>query len=233
MAPERSGEISDRLAREFDAWVADGRADRLEAGHAPFADPVFARMPTRAGSSILDLSCGTGWAARRLAHRAHRGKVWGTDLSPAMVERARRNPDNPPNVDFEVAPAEALPFSDGFFDIVFSMEAFYYFPDIPAALAECRRVLRAGGELDIVLNLYWENEPSRRWPALLDVPVKVLRAADWLSLCEAVGFSAVFEERIPDSSPVPRDFQPSRFFANAAELRKFRDQGALRIAAVR
>jgi SAM-dependent methyltransferase len=222
-----------RLAGEFDRWVEDGRAARLEAGHSVIADAVIARMPIRGRSSVLDLSCGTGWATRRLAGRAHHGRVWGVDVSPAMIRIARNDPRNPPHVDFEVAPAEALPFPADTFDAVFSMEAFYYFPDVPAALAECRRVLKPSGELDVVIHLFWENELSRRWPELLEVPVTLLPAADWVKMCQAVGFSAAFEERVPDSTPVRDEEAPSKFFRTPQELRKFREQGALRVVAVK
>ena len=233
MIPSPGPDPHRRLAEEFDRWVTDGRGEELERDHSAIADSVIARMPIRAHSTVLDLSCGTGWATRRLASRAHHGKVWGVDGSPAMVERARRAPNNSPMVDFEVARSDALPFAPGTFDAIFSLEAFHYYPDVPAALAECRRVLKPSGELDIVIQLFWENELSRRWPELLDVPVLVLKASDWVGLCRAVGFSAVFEERVPDSTPAPPDFAGDRHFRDAAELAQFREQGALRIVAVR
>lgn len=222
-----------RLAEEFNGWARDGRGEELEREHSGIADTVMARMPVRAHSQILDLSCGFGWAARHLARRAHHGKVWGADVSPAMIERARAHPDNPANLDFEIAPADHLPFAPETFDLIFSMEGFYYFPDIPAALAECRRVLKPAGELDIVINLFWENELSRRWPALLSVPVTLLKASDWVELALAVGFAAAFEERIADSTPVPPDYAGGKHFGGPEELAKFRQQGALRIVAVR
>lgn len=233
MTPVSGPDPHRRLAEEFDRWVSDGRGEELEREHSTIADSVIARMPIRAHSTVLDLSCGTGWATRRLASRAHHGKVWGVDVSPAMVERARRAANNPPTVDFEVARADALPFDPETFDAIFSLEAFYYYPDVPAALAECLRVLKPSGELDIVIQLFWENELSRRWPELLNVPVLVLKASDWVSLCRAIGFSAVFEERVLDSTPVPFDFAGDRHFRDASELARFREQGALRVVAVR
>jgi arsenite methyltransferase len=230
---EPTNDPHSRLADEFDRWASEGRGEELEREHSTIADTVISRMPLRAHSTVLDLSCGTGWAARRIAARAHHGKVWGVDVAPSMVERARRAPNNPVNVDFEVARADRLPFAPDTFDAIFSLEAFYYYPDIPAALAECRRVLKPSGELDIVINLFWENELSRRWPELLNVPVVMLKAADWVALCSAVGFSASFEERVPDSTPVPADFRGDRHFGDGAELARFREQGALRVVAVK
>lgn len=230
---ESVGDPNLRLVEEFDRWAADGRGEELERDHSEIADVVIARMPLRAHSTVLDLSCGTGWATRRIAARVHHGKVWGADVSPAMVECARAAANNPVNVDYEVARADHLPFAPETFDAIFSLEAFYYYPDIPAALAECRRVLKPAGELDIVINLFWENELSRRWPKLLNVPVVLLKAADWVGLCEAVGFSASFGERVPDSTPVPEDFPGDRHFQSGAELAKFREEGALRVVGIK
>jgi arsenite methyltransferase len=222
-----------RLRVEFDRWAREGRGEAMEEGHSAIADAVITRMPIQPESVLLDLSCGSGWATRRLARRAHHGKVWGVDLSSAMIERARHAPDNPPNVDYDIAPASALPFGDETFDAILSIEAFYYFPDVAGVLAECLRTLKHSGELDILINLFWENELSRRWPDLLNVPVHVLKAADWVKLAKAVGFSAVYEERIPDSTPVPADYPGGRWFQNAEELTRFRQQGALRVVAIR
>jgi ubiquinone/menaquinone biosynthesis C-methylase UbiE len=48
-----------------------------------------------------------------------------------MIELAREQSGSYPNVNFEVASAEQLPFADGEFTHAFSMESLYYYRDLP------------------------------------------------------------------------------------------------------
>jgi len=96
----------DRLAPKWDA----GRDPRHLQPFERALDAVpFA--PRRA----LDLGTGTGDGARAMLARWPEADVIGVDLSPAMVELARRKV---PEARFEVADAAALPFPDGYFDLV-------------------------------------------------------------------------------------------------------------------
>ena len=91
---------------------------------------------------VLDLGTGTGVVALALAERYPEGEVVGIDLSPGMIEEARRKlvPALAGRVRFEVGDASALALPDGDFDLVVlsNMIPFY---------DELARVLRAGGTL--------------------------------------------------------------------------------------
>ena len=80
-------------------------------------------------AKALDLGTGTGKAARLVATRFPEAEVVGVDLSPAMVEEARRllPVELAARVRFEVADASRLPFPDGAFDLVtmFNMIPFF------------------------------------------------------------------------------------------------------------
>jgi SAM-dependent methyltransferase len=58
----------------------------------------------------------------------------------------------------DVVTREFLPFDDGSFDVVLCTQAFYYVGDPAAALAEIRRVLRAGGTVVITVPVVWEYD---------------------------------------------------------------------------
>ena len=96
-----------------------------------------------AGRDVLEIACGTGQGLGLLADAAVR--VAAGDISPAMVEQVRAHYDD--RVDARVMDATALPFEAASFDVVVLFEAIYYLPDLPAFLAEARRVLRPGGDL--------------------------------------------------------------------------------------
>ena len=93
--------------------------------------------PTRA----LDLGCGGGHVAYRLA--AHAGAVVACDLSAEMLSavRATAAARGLENLATELAKAERLPFEDGAFDFVASRFSAHHWRDMPAGLAEARRVV--------------------------------------------------------------------------------------------
>jgi ubiquinone/menaquinone biosynthesis C-methylase UbiE len=110
---------------------------------------VRGAQPAR-GMRVLDLASGTGEPALSLAQAVGpEGRVVGTDLVPEMLEAARENAAalGLSNMEFRVADAEHLPFSDGAFDRVTCRFGIMFFPDIAKAMAEIRRVLKPGGRV--------------------------------------------------------------------------------------
>jgi ubiquinone/menaquinone biosynthesis C-methylase UbiE len=102
------------------------------------------------GMKVLDLASGTGEPALSLAQAVGpQGRVVATDLVPEMLEHARQNAaaHGLYNLEFRMADAESLPFSDGEFDRVTCRFGIMFFADIPKAMAEIRRVLKPGGRV--------------------------------------------------------------------------------------
>ncbi len=119
----------------------------------------------RPGLSILDLACGTGEPALSLAKAVGTsGRVMATDLVPEMLEAARRNAaaQNLANIEFQFADAEALPFSDAEFDRVTCRFGVMFFPNIPKAMSEIRRVLKPGGRVCFAVFGSLEENPIFR-----------------------------------------------------------------------
>jgi SAM-dependent methyltransferase len=79
-----------------------------------------------------------------------------TDFSPGMVAQAQATLDQvspqDPRFTFERADALALPAASGSLDAVIANHMLYHVPDVPAALAEFRRVLKPGGRLFAATN---------------------------------------------------------------------------------
>lgn len=96
---------------------------------------------------VLEVGCGTGTFAARLALALPSSRVTATDASPRMVELAAAR-----GVEACVADIQALPFDGGSFDAVAGMWMLYHVPDLDTALAEVRRVLRPGGLFVAVTN---------------------------------------------------------------------------------
>jgi SAM-dependent methyltransferase len=94
---------------------------------------------------ILETAAGTGVVTRAMAARLPASvDITATDLNQAMLDRAADIELTRP-VKWRQADATKLPFADETFDTVVCQFGAMFFPDKPAAFAEARRVLRAGG----------------------------------------------------------------------------------------
>ena len=219
----QSGET---LREEFNRWAEAGRGEGMEQDHLPIVLPVLDRMCLGPEDNVLDLGCGAGWLARLVAEQVPEGRVVGIDISDEMIRRARRNNVAVENAMFVVGEAQEIPWDANFFTHVISVEAAYYWPDPRAALREMHRVLREGGSAWVLINYYRENVHAHQWGEILTVPSHLLSAAEWAELFSDAGFSNVKHERISDPTPAPDRYE-GRWFRDAAQLRAFRQEGAL------
>jgi ubiquinone/menaquinone biosynthesis C-methylase UbiE len=121
-------------------WGADMR--RMFADVARLAD-----VP--AGTSVLDIPCGGGFALRVL-RPGQPVRYTAADISPHMLQRARevaRRMRAQDAIEFVEADVTALQFDDASFDLCVTYNGLHCLPDPRAALAELTRVLRPGGTL--------------------------------------------------------------------------------------
>jgi SAM-dependent methyltransferase len=102
---------------------------------------VVAELP-RDARTVLDVGCGNGRYLRWIQTSRPTSRVVGIDISPDMLEHARR--DTGCRL-VAVADAQTLPCRGGTFDAALAMHVLYLLPDPRAALAELFRVVRAGG----------------------------------------------------------------------------------------
>lgn len=138
-ADEYLDEHGDFLGDDGFVWCPEGL--REDDAHL-LGDPAGL-----AGRRVLEVGCGAGQCARRLA--ALGARVVGVDLSGAMLDRARalgRRPGSPAVAGLVQADARRLPFADGSFDVAFSAYgAVPFVADPERVMAEVARVLRPGG----------------------------------------------------------------------------------------
>lgn len=109
------------------------------------AAPTFLDwLAVRPGASWLDVGCGTGILAETLLQLCAPESVDAIDPAAAQIAAAAQGP-LAGRAQFHVADARQLPFADASFDVVASALVINFIPDQPLALAEMRRVARAGG----------------------------------------------------------------------------------------
>lgn len=142
-----------------------------------YARDRFEYIAGRAGwpyGNVLELGCGTGFFLLnlKLAGVVEHGHV--TDLSPGMVEVARRNASRLGfEVEGRVADAERIPYDDGTFDLVVGHAVLHHIPDVEQSLREVLRVLKPGGRF------VFAGEPTR-WGDY--VARRLSRAAWWATM---------------------------------------------------
>jgi len=224
--------FSDSLRDEFNRWAEAGRGEDMEQEHLPIVLPLLDRMRLAQDENVLDVGCGSGWLAALLAEQVPEGRVVGMDVSDEMVRRARKRNDEIENVMFVVGEAGEVPWDAQFFSQALSVESAYYWPDPARGLREIFRVLREGGGAWVLINFYRENPHAHQWKEILTVPVHLLSAEEWAALLREAGFTDVTWERIPDPTPVPETYS-GRWFRDAAQLRAFRETGALLVRGIR
>lgn len=131
----------------FGNWYDEKQGDTGDAWHRTLIDPgLFARIGTvTAGTRVLDLGCGNGYIARRLARSG--AKVVGVDASDALLERARaREQAEPLGVVYHRTDASDLRMlSDRSFDLAVANMALIDFADAAGAIREVGRVLVPSG----------------------------------------------------------------------------------------
>jgi ubiquinone/menaquinone biosynthesis C-methylase UbiE len=98
------------------------------------------------GERILDVGAGKGRVAARV-HEASKSEVFAVDPNTDRVSVMKHDF---PAVQSSVASAESLPFSDAYFDKVYTTMALHHFADLDKAGREVARVLKQGGSFTVV-----------------------------------------------------------------------------------
>lgn len=149
---KKMDEKSAELLRSRSRTAFDAQAPTYDTGmegeHARRLYPHVLAEVTRAAAGdsvprLLDLGCGTGALAALVLERVPGARLSCVDLSPEMVEVARKRLGD--RADVLLCDAERLPFRDGSFDVVWCNDSFHHYPDPERAAFQAWRVLAPGG----------------------------------------------------------------------------------------
>ena len=193
----------DKIAKVYDLLA--------EKSDGPVRQAGMDKLAAREGETILEIGFGTGHCLVATAKAVGpRGKACGIDISEEMLKytRALAQQDQiADRLELHCGDATRLPFADATMDAIFMSFTLELFdtPEIPKALAECRRVLRQAGRIvvvgmskedahGVIFEVYeWSH---RHFPNFVDCrPIFVRRAL------EAAGFS--IQETVKMSMWVP------------------------------
>jgi ubiquinone/menaquinone biosynthesis C-methylase UbiE len=153
------------------------------------------------GETVLDIGSGAGidafYAAKRVGER---GRVIGLDMTPAMIERARKSAEASglKQVEFRLGQAEAMPVEDGTVDVILSNCVINLAEDKGRVFEEAYRVLKPGGRLSISdmvtagpLPMSVRSDPAK-WAGCIN---GALAEQEYLDLVRQAGFVEVVGKR--------------------------------------
>ncbi len=191
---ERMQGIRNRLQKE--AWTGFLARTVGEAKETPKA--------------VLDVGTGTGFLALLLAGLGHRVKA--LDLSPGMVEQARRNAaERGLTAEFAVADGESLPEPDGAYDVLVNRNVLWTLPRPDQAVADWKRVLKPGGLLVVIDGDWFDNPFSYRAKRFLGHALVAVTRFENLWARERKlrqGYDGGFDQSLPLKGPGNRQKFP-------------------------
>jgi ubiquinone/menaquinone biosynthesis C-methylase UbiE len=175
-----------RIARFYDPVAA--RTSRALAGAVARAAGISP------GERVLDVGCGTG--VQLEVYASHGARCWGVDLSPAMLDVARRRLADL-DVRLELADATNLSFGDGSFDVVTTTMLLHELEPhtADAIIGQMRRLSSSGGRMVIVDYATDTLTPSGRARRVLSTVVERLAGrghyVQWRSFLRRGGVPAL------------------------------------------
>ncbi|MEL7642362.1 MAG: class I SAM-dependent methyltransferase [Solidesulfovibrio sp.] len=165
---------------------------RMNRSHFALTTWGLAHMAVAADADVLDIGCGGGRTLARLAQLAPRGRICGIDASEKSVAMSRRHNAQAiasGRMEVRLASVTALPFADATFRLATAVETHYFWPDLAADLAEVRRVLRPGGQLLLLGEVYdTPNFDARNQKWLELVPMTYLTVEAFRALFQTAGY---------------------------------------------
>jgi SAM-dependent methyltransferase len=179
------------LAGRINLW-------RMGRRHSELTEWGLAHVTVGRGDVILDVGCGGGKTVARLAAMATEGKSYGIDYSDASVaasRRANRQAIASGRVEILSGSVSRLPFREGMFDLVTTVETHYYWPDLDADAREIQRVLKSGGTFILIAEAYMNHRYDQLLPKLEKlqgiVKYSLLSADEHREMLLKAGFSDV------------------------------------------
>ncbi len=169
-----------------DCW--EGNAElwtrQARAGYDVYRDrqntPAFlAMLPSVCGLRGLDIGCGEGGNTRQLVSLG--AIMHGVDIAPTFVRHAREAGGG---IDYHLASATALPFSDDSFDFATAFMSLMDMAEADVALREAHRVLHPGGFLQFSILHPCFCPPKRRNIRNADCDTVAIEVADYFAVVD-------------------------------------------------
>ena len=138
-------------------WFGRFTLWNMNSRHSKVTDWGLSHISINPHDVVLDVGCGGGRTVSKLAAMATHGKVYGVDHSQesvAMAGKINREAIAKGRVEIREGSVSQLPFAPGVFDLVTAVETHFWWPDLPSDMREVLQVLKPGGRLVIIAEIY-------------------------------------------------------------------------------
>lgn len=153
----KSAKTSVPQCQKPSGWLGRLIVRNMNSRHSKVTDWGLSHVAIKPADRILDVGCGGGRTIGKLAAMANQGKVYGVDYSDVCVAMARKlnaRSIDEGRVEIRGGSVSDLPFEDHAFDLVTAVETHFWWPDMPLGMREIRRVLKLGGIVVIIAEVY-------------------------------------------------------------------------------
>ena len=176
----------------------------MNIGHSGIRHWGLSHISIKRNTTILDIGCGGGKAVQELAASCPNGKVFGIDYSEDMVALSKRVNKafiEKGLVEITYGSVSSLPFKNNMFDLVTAFESYYFWPDLINDLKEINRVLKPGGKIFIVNEVYKDNrfeKRNKKWANLLNMQFHT--PDEYKDFLNEAGYTIVEIDNIPQKN---------------------------------
>jgi trans-aconitate 2-methyltransferase len=118
---------------------------------------------------VLDLGCGDGRITSYIAKKVPQGSVIGIDVSPNMIQLAKENFAQIPNLSFKIADAATFNL-DQKFDYVFSFSTLHWVEDLIAVFKNIKNVLHHNGKLIFTIGSNQDSQMKKAFEVVCNIP---------------------------------------------------------------
>ena len=188
-------------ARKPDRWFGKIFARAMNKGHKRMTDWGLKQLNIETHFTVLDVGCGGGRTIETLCAITPESHVYGIDYADGSVAVATAHNAGlikAGRVVIQKASVSKLPFPDNTFDLVTAIETQYYWPDLEGDMREILRVLKPGGKLVVIAEMYKGGKYDLvKWPVMWLLRSSHLSVSDQRDLFAKAGYVNVdiFEEK--------------------------------------
>ncbi len=162
------------------------------------------KVDVEESSTVLDIGCGGGITAARLAEMAVKGKVYGIDYSRDCVNWSKQYNEKlitEGRVDIIHSDVENMPFEAGLFDLVLAVETIYFWPGIARGFEAVKRVLKPGGKF-LIINAVYPSEmfKERNERYLAAGEMNIYSSGELERLLQEAGFNSISIDTVEEKN---------------------------------
>ena len=176
----------------FNSWALKGKDRGMEKGHASAVNRMLEIINSKTKIlnslfNILDIGCGNGWVVRKFSNHKNCNTAIGIDGASAMIKKANSLDDKGNYITADIEKWKC----NYNFDIIFSMETFYYFDNLEKVLDTALECLNKNGIFIIGIDHYLENTASLNWDKEFNLSLNTLSINDWITELKNAGFKDI------------------------------------------